>query len=186
MTSKLSDLKMPHWRKLKRVFVNKERISSRTLLNNMIIISMPALVAKSAIETLVSKINRIRRNRSILSHLLRLSDTHPLLIGGSTYRSNATIIRSRTAVPLIVAISRELLTILKPWILEEILRNLVNNGWIKTYLSSSNASKQAPLRDFKSIPMRPSPIVHPAVDAPICPECQGCRIIHPQIVYPSG
>ena len=117
----------------------------------MIIISMPALVAKSAIETLVSKINRIGRNRSILSHLLRLSDTHPLLIGGSTCRSNATIIRSRTAVPLIVAISRELLTILKPWFLEEILRNLVNNGWIKTYLSSSNASKQAPLRDFKSI-----------------------------------
>ena len=26
---------------------------------------------------------------------------------------------------------------------------------------------------FKSqVPMRPSPIVHPAVDAPICPECQ--------------
>ena len=35
-------------------------------------------------------------------------------------------------------------------------------------------------RDFKSIPMRPSPIVHPAVDAPICPECQGCRIDHPR------
>jgi len=31
-------------------------------------------------------------------------------------------------------------------------------------------------RDFKSIPMRPSPIVHPAVDAPICPECQALEM----------
>ena len=29
---------------------------------------------------------------------------------------------------------------------------------------------------FKSIPMRPSPIVHPAVDAPICPECQALEM----------
>ena len=28
----------------------------------------------------------------------------------------------------------------------------------------------------KSIPMRPSPIVHPAVDAPICPECQALEM----------
>ena len=27
-----------------------------------------------------------------------------------------------------------------------------------------------------SIPMRPSPIVHPAVDAPICPECQALEM----------
>ena len=29
---------------------------------------------------------------------------------------------------------------------------------------------------FKTIPMRPSPIVHPAVDAPICPECQALEM----------
>lgn len=28
----------------------------------------------------------------------------------------------------------------------------------------------------KCIPMRPSPIVHPAVDAPICPECQALEM----------
>ena len=31
-------------------------------------------------------------------------------------------------------------------------------------------------RNFKSIPTRPSPIVHPAVDAPICPECQALEM----------
>ena len=25
---------------------------------------------------------------------------------------------------------------------------------------------------LKNIPMRPSPIIHPGVDTPICPECQ--------------
>ena len=38
------------------------------------------------------------------------------------------------------------------------------------------AGDRDPKPVFKSIPMRPSPIVHPAVDTPICPECQALEM----------
>ena len=31
-------------------------------------------------------------------------------------------------------------------------------------------------QNLKTIPMRPSPIIHPGVDAPICPECQALEM----------
>ena len=42
--------------------------------------------------------------------------------------------------------------------------------------AEDEAAASATSSAFKSIPMRPSPIVHPAVDAPICPECQALEM----------
>ena len=63
-----------------------------------------------------------------------------------------------------------------PWNMEPLEATMMSEEVVTNSGDGSNLSNLSKLITITKVPMRPTPIVHPAVDAPICPECQALEM----------